>query len=76
LKTVSGQATLQAAVNDVFGVSRVEWIVDGKIIGDTLQEPYVQPWAGKPGNHTLLVKAYDLAGNSTSTDTIDFSINK
>jgi len=76
LQTVRGQVSLQAAVNDVFGVSRVEWIMDGKIIGDTLQEPFVMPWAGKPGNHTLVVKAYDLAGNATSTDPIDFLINE
>jgi membrane peptidoglycan carboxypeptidase len=76
LSMVNDQVNLQVSINDVFGVSKVEWFVDGEKVGDQLQEPFVLSWAGTPGKHSLLVKAYDLAGNSTRTEPITFLIEK
>jgi membrane carboxypeptidase/penicillin-binding protein len=56
-------------------VERVEFYVDD-ILESTLQDtPYVIVWDALPGEHTLRVKAYDLAGNQTEA-TISFVVSR
>ncbi len=66
--------SLEAGVDEAVGVQRVAWIVDGRQVGETRQTPYVYPWEGKPGEHTLQVKAYDLSGNVGVSEKVQFSI--
>jgi membrane peptidoglycan carboxypeptidase len=72
-----GQAIiLQVEASDTIGLARIEWWVDGSLVGTLAQSPFRLPWEGKPGSHSLVVKAYDLAGNEKDTAPIIFSIGK
>lgn len=69
-----GTITLQAEVSDSFGVNRVAWLVDGKIVGESSQNPYIYPWTARQGDHTLEIKAYDQAGNEATSELIRFRV--
>jgi len=73
--TLKGQTILmQALVSDAIGPVRVEWWVDGNLVSTTNQPPYSLPWVGGPGSHSLVIKAYDQAGNEADTPPIAFKI--
>lgn len=71
----SQRLSLQAEVNDAVGVERVEWFIDGERIGERQEPPYVLVWDAVPGEHTLLVKAYDLAGNVGESQPTPFTLS-
>jgi len=77
--------TLQAAVQEAVGVNRVEWWVDGTLAGlrqggegltsgDAMA--FSLPWSAAPGRHTLVIKAYDLAGNLGESESISFTVSR
>ncbi len=66
--------SLEASIDEAVGVERVEWIVDGRRVGETGEEPYVHLWESRPGEHTLQVKAYDLAGSVGDSETLQFRV--
>ncbi len=66
--------TFQASASDDINLTRVEWWVDGKLVSETSQPPFSFPWQAIPGNHTLVVKGYDQAGNVSQTDPLKFII--
>jgi membrane peptidoglycan carboxypeptidase len=70
----SDAVTLRAEVSDTIGTSRVEWWLDNERIGVRYQEPFVYPWIATPGNHSLLVRAFDLAGNMGESEPVKFSV--
>ncbi|MDX9864184.1 MAG: Ig-like domain-containing protein, partial [Anaerolineaceae bacterium] len=70
------EITLQAKAEDAVGIARVEWIINDRLIGETTQMPYSYPWAALPGEYTLVVKAEDLAGNTTESTPITFRVNQ
>ena len=63
----SYQAGMKVMMNvsaaDNLVVQRVEFLVDNITQAVLLEPPFVIMWDALPGKHTLLVKAYDLAGN-------------
>ena len=59
---------------DNVGVSRVEWILDGNLLAELNQEPFIYSWSIKRGSHTLFVRVYDLAGNHTESPTVNFTV--
>jgi membrane peptidoglycan carboxypeptidase len=65
--------TFQAQVTDNVEVARVEFFVDGTSITSLSQAPFIAPWNGTAGAHTLEVVATDAAGNQVSTQ-IDFEL--
>jgi hypothetical protein len=65
--------TLLVEATDDLGLARVEYYLDGKLIGSITSPPYVIPWGSQPGKHTLLVRAVDTAGNSNETQ-ISFAV--
>lgn len=67
---------LKAQASDAVGIDHVEWWVDGKEIGSLSQEPFNFPWQEKTGNHQLVVKAYDRAGNLAVSTPVPFVIAK
>lgn len=80
---ISGQAftlpqdkaiTFQCEVSDAIGVSRLVWLVDGVKIGESLQAPFAFTWQASPGEHTLEVQAYDLAGNEGKSEQVKFTV--
>ena len=66
--------TLQASAEDVVGIARVEWWLDGKQLGTLSSPPFTYPWRGVAGKHTLVIKAYDLAGNLSESEPVVFTI--
>ncbi len=66
--------SLEARVDESVGVERVEFLVDGRNVGETRQAPYVVLWGGWPGKHTLQVQAFDLAGNVGYSDKVPFTL--
>ncbi len=68
---VSGVVSLQADATDPAGVTRVDFFVDGMLLGTDTSEPYTVSWDSHgmaDGAHSLLARAYDQAGNvRTST---------
>ncbi|HVG57555.1 MAG TPA: PHB depolymerase family esterase [Hyalangium sp.] len=71
--TVSGTVTITASASDNVGVSRVEFFVDGALVGTDTSSPYSFAWnsaAVANGSHALMARAYDAAGNvGTDNDT-------
>jgi hypothetical protein len=68
--TVSGTVTLSANASDNVGVSRVEFSVDGALVGTDTASPYSVSWNSASvgnGGHTITARAFDAAGNSASS---------
>jgi hypothetical protein len=74
----SGSITLSATASDAVGVSRVEFLVDGVLIGSDASSPYalvVDSTTLANATHSLVAKAYDAAGNVGSSAAVGFSIS-
>jgi len=68
--TVSGSVTISATASDNVGVSRVEFRVDGSLVGTSTAAPYQVSWNTASvgnGGHTVTAQAFDAAGNSASS---------
>ena len=67
--TVSGSVLLSANAYDAqSGIGRVEFRVDGTLVGTSYPPMYTAVWdtsTALPGTHTLQATAYDSAGNSS-----------
>jgi peptidoglycan/xylan/chitin deacetylase (PgdA/CDA1 family) len=71
--TVSGQVPVSATATDNVGVSRVDFAVDGTVIGSSTASPYQVTWnsaAAGNGNHTVTATAYDAAGNASTPSSV------
>jgi hypothetical protein len=74
----SGTITLSASASDNVGVTNVEFYVDGALKGSDSTAPYslaLNSTTLANGSHTLTAKAYDAAGNSTTSSGVAFSVN-
>src|SRR2546427_1935562 len=68
--SVPGSVVIVASATDSTAVVRVEFFVDGVSVGNDTTATFQWPLAAgslKDGNHTLMVVAYDAAGNSASS---------
>ncbi len=65
---------LQAEASDAVGVDHLTWWLDGALIGQNDQPPFVFSWRVPPGNHTLVVKGYDAAGNESISAPVQFVV--
>jgi hypothetical protein len=65
-----------AETSDGVGVARLEWILDGKSRGENLVPPYSLPWTAAVGEHILMVRAVDLAGNASESVPVPFKVNR
>ena len=67
---VSGIVSLSASAADVdSGVARVEFRVDGVLVGTAFAPPYTVTWdsTASLGSHTIEAKGFDVAGNSATS---------
>jgi hypothetical protein len=71
----SGNVLLQADASDDLVLERLEFYLDGELILILWQPPYAAMWSAMPGEHTLLVLAFDRAGNS-SEQSVTFIIER
>ncbi len=66
--TVSGVVPVVASASDVSDIAKVEFSVDGTLIGTKTSAPYSLSWDTTSlvhnSSHLLTAKAYDTAGNS------------
>lgn len=68
--------TLQAAASDDTQLARVEFWLDEKLVAALDAPPFAYPWKGMAGKHSLVVKAFDMAGNETDTPSMQFTLEK
>lgn len=71
--TVSGTVTVAATAADDVGVTKVELYVDGTLSTTDTTSPYsfsLNTTSLTVGSHSLIAKAYDAAGNVTSSATV------
>lgn len=74
----SGAISFSAVASDNVGVSKVEFLVDGTLKGTDTAAPYgmtLDSLTLGDGNHVLLGKAYDIAGNIGASSSVAFTIN-
>lgn len=68
---VSGLVPLTANASDASGIARVEFLVDGTVIGSDTSAPYAITWDSRSlpnGARTLRARAVDANGNSALSD--------
>ena len=73
----SGTLTFTATATDNVGVTRVDYYVDGVLKGSATASPYTFAFISTAlpnGNHALVAKAYDAAGNVGTSATVTFAI--
>ncbi len=68
IKTDDNVVTVDASDNDA--VTSVEVLVDGTSIGTDTAAPYTFPWSATAGQHTIVAKATDGAGNTSTSKTV------
>ncbi|WP_224365613.1 Ig-like domain-containing protein [Hyalangium versicolor] len=67
---LSGSVNLAASASDLVGVTHVEFLSDGVLLGSVASAPYQLSWntLGVPnGSHVITAKAYDAAGHSSQS---------
>ncbi|WP_340120989.1 Ig-like domain-containing protein [Methylobacter svalbardensis] len=75
---VSGQVTLAATATDNVGVTRVDFLVNGSVVGSSTVAPYSINWnslLNPDGPATIAATAFDAAGNGTSTPIVNVTVN-
>ena len=74
----SGTISLAATASDNVGVSRVEFYVDGVLVGTDTTAAYslsLNSTTLANGSHTLTAKAYDAANNVGTSSAVAFSVS-
>lgn len=57
------------------GVAKVSFFLDGQLIGGTSSAPYSLTWTNvPPGSHSIVARAVDTWGVSTSSKAVKFSV--
>ncbi|MBI1753115.1 MAG: M4 family metallopeptidase [Acidobacteria bacterium] len=74
----TGTITLSATASDNVGVTKVEFYIDGALVGTDTTSPYSVTYNSANlanGTHSLVAKAYDAAGNVGSSTAVSFSVS-
>lgn len=74
----NGMLTLSANATDNIGVTNVEFYINSVLRGSDNTAPYAIMYNSIDlgnGTHTLTARAFDSAGNNTTSAEVDFSIN-
>ena len=74
--TVSGIVPISATTSSPIGIAKVQFYVDGVLKSTDLLSPYTFSWnsTGLSGSHTLVAKAYDVAGNIASSNPVTVTV--
>lgn len=61
----------------MFGVlnSRVDFFVDGQLVGTANTPPYSTTWQATTGNHAITAVAYDSISGSTTSAAVNITVN-
>ncbi len=69
------EVVIEVEASDETGLAQVAFYVDGRRIRVIDAPPYSAAWLiANVGEHTLFVRAYDLAGNSTRSDGVTIEV--
>jgi membrane carboxypeptidase/penicillin-binding protein PbpC len=72
-----GEVIIEVSVADNLEVNRVEVFVDRRMVATLVDAPYSTRWAPEAaGEHTVLARAYDLAGNLAETEAVTFVVSR
>jgi hypothetical protein len=66
---------IQISASDNLVLERIEFYIDGELVSTLLEPPLIILWPARTGEHSLVVKAYDLAHN-VSEVAVGFSVHK
>jgi peptidoglycan/xylan/chitin deacetylase (PgdA/CDA1 family) len=68
-QTVSGVVNLTATATDPSGVARVDFLVNGTVVGSSTTAPYTYAWdsTSVSGTASIAARAVDTAGNSATS---------
>ncbi len=75
---VSGTVTVSANASDDIGVERVEFLLDGALLGSDATAPYGFAWnsaTATNGSHVLTARAVDLAGNTGTSPQVNVTVS-
>lgn len=64
-----GEISLQVEVFDDLDLDRVQFLINGRLVEERRLPPYTALWNMREGKHTLIVRAFDRAGNITEAST-------
>ncbi len=67
---------MTAVASDNSGVLKVEFVVDGQVMRTVVSPPYLMTWnprRASKGNHTVILRAYDAAGNVGISEPVTIS---
>jgi hypothetical protein len=76
--TVSGTITLSASATDNVGVTKVDFLVDGVLIGTATSSPFskaLDTTTLADGAHSLNSRAYDAAGNVGTSASVSINVS-
>ncbi|MFZ2492739.1 MAG: Ig-like domain-containing protein [Thermoanaerobaculia bacterium] len=76
--TVSGTVAVSAGATDNIGVTQVEFYLDGALKATDSSAPYSWSWdttTATNASHGLTSKAYDAAGNSTTSAAVNVTVS-
>ncbi|MCD6573526.1 MAG: hypothetical protein J7K95_05485, partial [Thermoplasmata archaeon] len=66
---IIGKITIEVVANDLYGISHVEFYIDGVKKCNVSNEPYEYIWDERAFfRHTIKVIAYDKAGNKAKDE--------
>lgn len=71
--TVAGIVPLTATATDNVGIDRVDFLVDGAVVGSSSTQPYTLNWNARSvpnGTHTIGARAVDTSTNTATTASI------
>jgi hypothetical protein len=81
--TVAGAVDITATASDDIGVTKVEFLIDGIVVGQGVSAqqagPYVFNWnttGYTTGSHTLATRAYDAAGNTATSASVTVTVDQ
>ena len=76
--TVSGTVNLTATASDNVGVTKVQFMDGTQLLAEDPNSPYSTSWnttTAANGSHTLTARAFDAAGNTTTSQTVTVTVN-
>jgi poly(hydroxyalkanoate) depolymerase family esterase len=76
--SVSGTVNITASASDDIGVDRVEFLLDGALLGSDASAPYAFAWnsaTASDGTHVLAARAVDLAGNTGVSPQVNVTVS-
>ena len=75
---LSGTVTLAATASDNVGVTRVDFLVDGVVVGTDSSSPYslnLDTSSLSNSSHIIVAKAYDATSNEGTSSAVNITVN-